>query len=244
MAFLRCCIYSGVSDNWHNGIIEALERASTIDLKLNDGNGNMMPKVGCDQNTCTDVDARHAESILKQNCVICSPDSISNNGPTPDLEANSMALVPFQKLEAASSSISLLVKELPERRPGWPLLRRTLLSRRQDSNGSSSKRVSVVQWTMLLPSRPHISYGNLSSTLQNCNQQENEVQNDTLVSVATNNLAHQMSLDRDSKSLPRELEGLHEKYSSTCRLFKYEELQAATSNFVPGLTSETDFSFE
>uniref|UniRef100_A0A7C9ASV7 Receptor protein serine/threonine kinase n=2 Tax=Opuntia streptacantha TaxID=393608 RepID=A0A7C9ASV7_OPUST len=223
----------GVSDNWRNGIIEALERASTIDLKLNDGNGNMMPKVGCDQNTCTDVDARHAESILKQNCVICSPDSISNNGPTPDLEANSMALVPFQKLEAASSSISLLVKELPERRPGWPLLRRTLLSRRQDSNGSSSKRISVVQWTMLLPSRPHISYGNSSSTLQNCNQQENEVQNDTLVSVATNNLAHQMSLDRDSKSLPRELEGLHEKYSSTCRLFKYEELQAATSNFVP-----------
>lgn len=223
----------GVSDNWQNGIIEALERASTVDLKLNDGNGNISPKVGCDQNTCTDVDTGHAESILKQNCVICSPDSISNNSPTPRLEGKSMALVPLQNLEAASSSISLLVKELPERRPGWPLLRRPLLSRRQDSNGSSSKDVSVVQWTMLLPIRAHIFNHNSSSTLQNCNQQENDGQNDALVSVGTKILANQMSLDQDPRSPPRELEGLHEKYLSTCRLFKYEELQAATSNFMP-----------
>ncbi|KAJ8444417.1 hypothetical protein Cgig2_005939 [Carnegiea gigantea] len=222
-----------VNDNWQNGIIEALERASTVDLKLNDGNGNISPKVGCDQNTCTDVDTGHTESILKQNCVICSPDSISNNSPTPRLEGKSMALVPLRKLEAASSSISLLVKELPERRPGWPLLRRTLLSRRQDSNGSSSKDVSVVQWTMLLPIRAHIFNHNSSSTLQNCNQQENDGQNDALVSVGTKILANQMSLDQEPKSPPRELEGLREKYSSTCRLFKYEELLAATSNFMP-----------
>lgn len=36
----------GPSDNCHNGIIEALERASTIDITINDGDGNMSPKVG------------------------------------------------------------------------------------------------------------------------------------------------------------------------------------------------------
>ncbi|PIA47567.1 hypothetical protein AQUCO_01400306v1 [Aquilegia coerulea] len=41
------------------------------------------------------------------------------------------------------------------------------------------------------------------------------------------------SPDRESKSLPKELESLHEKYSSNCRLFQYQELLAATSNFLP-----------
>ncbi|EEF46074.1 ATP binding protein, putative [Ricinus communis] len=33
--------------------------------------------------------------------------------------------------------------------------------------------------------------------------------------------------------LPEELKGLHERYSSSCRLFSYEELCSATSNFMP-----------
>ncbi|KAI3674991.1 hypothetical protein L2E82_51732 [Cichorium intybus] len=39
------------------------------------------------------------------------------------------------------------------------------------------------------------------------------------------------SSNRNSISLPEELEGLHEKYSSSCRLFKYQKLVAATKNF-------------
>lgn len=218
----------GPSDNCHNGIIEALERASTIDITINDGDGNMSPKVGCDQNK--DVDTGHANVTNKQNCTICSPGSVSSSN---GLEGNSMALVPLQKLEASSSSISLLVKELPERRPGWPLLRRNLLSSRQHSNGSSSKDVSVVQWTMLLPSRLHLSYTNSSPRVQNCDQRENGDQSDALVPVGINSLSNQECIDQDVRSPPRKLEGLHEKYSSMCRLFKYEELWAATSNFMP-----------
>ncbi|KAF9609756.1 hypothetical protein IFM89_018204 [Coptis chinensis] len=41
-----------------------------------------------------------------------------------------------------------------------------------------------------------------------------------------------VSPDRKLKTLHKELEFLHEKYSSTCRLFGYEELLSATSNFL------------
>lgn len=41
------------------------------------------------------------------------------------------------------------------------------------------------------------------------------------------------SPERDLKRIPKELEGLHDKYSSSCRLFKYQELVSATSNFLP-----------
>ncbi|KAL5704526.1 hypothetical protein ACHQM5_022940 [Ranunculus cassubicifolius] len=37
--------------------------------------------------------------------------------------------------------------------------------------------------------------------------------------------------DDESTNLPKKLEFLHEKYSSTCRLFVYQELATATSNF-------------
>lgn len=43
-----------------------------------------------------------------------------------------------------------------------------------------------------------------------------------------------VSPDHEVHNLPKELESLHDKYSSTCRLFRYQELLSATSNFSSG----------
>lgn len=184
------------------------------------------------------------ESALKQNCSICSPEnpilpedscvqstesSISGDGE----EDNSMALVAVQRVEDESSSISMLITEMPERKFGWPLLRRPILPDRQ---------ISVVQWAMQLPSRNF--FPSVYSKQSNCNQNENQSseldgESGAMVLVGADALSAPSS-PSSSRSLPEELEGLHEKYSSTCRLFKYQELLQATSNFTLGLISSLD----
>ncbi|KAL2894007.1 Proline-rich receptor-like protein kinase PERK1 [Bienertia sinuspersici] len=247
----------GASNIQHNGILEGLQRSSTINSILNDGDLNIPPKLGCDQATNRDleqprvkVDALRTDTVTEQFCSVCSH-SVSSNSSLPctnmteesggnDQEDNSKALVPFQKLEAASNSVSLLAKELPEPTPGWPLLRHTLLSTGEGSR-SSSHDVSVVQWTKFLPTRPCSSSLTSSSTKQHCDGLEDDsgdqgVQNNAVAAAVNTEILsyNQNSHDEDSKSAPiEELECLHEKYSSTCRLLKYEELQSATSNFLP-----------
>ncbi|KMT19636.1 hypothetical protein BVRB_1g010240 [Beta vulgaris subsp. vulgaris] len=237
----------GARDNQQNGILEGLQRSSTIYSILNDGDSNNLPKNECNQAKNEDLERTPYTETVK-NCSVCSH-SMSLDSSLPctsmteepgsiDEEDNSKALVPFQKLEAASSSISLLVKELPELRPGWPLLRRTLLSAREGCTSSSSRDISVVQWTTLLPSRPYSSTGTSSSAEHNSKEKDDDscdlgVQNNAMVSVSSEVLSHKITLDEESRSVPKELEGLQEKYSSTCRLFKYTELQSATSNFMP-----------
>ncbi|GAB2212601.1 hypothetical protein Drorol1_Dr00020577, partial [Drosera rotundifolia] len=72
--------------------------------------------------SCTD-------NTWKQKCSICSPDSSSSRYSSAvqtkileyrnDHEDNSLAMVPIQNLEPASSPVSILVKQLPKPRPGW-----------------------------------------------------------------------------------------------------------------------------
>uniref|UniRef100_A0A803LHI7 Protein kinase domain-containing protein n=1 Tax=Chenopodium quinoa TaxID=63459 RepID=A0A803LHI7_CHEQI len=243
----------GWANDQQNSILEGLQRSSTINSILNNDDADISPKVVCDEGIDEDleqtrlkIDALRPEMLTTQTCCICSH-SFSSNSSLPctsmteepgdnNQEDNSKALVPFQKLEAASSSVSLLVKELPELRPGWPLLRRRLLSAREGSTSSSSRDISVVQWATSLPSRHYMSTVSSSSIEKNrkehdANSCDQGVQNNGMVPSSTEIPSH--TLDEDSRSALRELEGLHERYSSTCRLFKYEELQSATSNFMP-----------
>ncbi|KAL6962247.1 hypothetical protein U1Q18_037203 [Sarracenia purpurea var. burkii] len=184
-----------------------------------------------------------AESVLKKNCSICSPGSVfpKNSCGQPPAEStgdgdgdedNSKALVPLQKLEAASSSISLLIREFPELRPGWPLLHRSILLDRQASHRSSS----VVQWAMQLPVRNSLLIED--SKQSDCNEREGESceldgESGAIVPVGADNVFAVLSPRLSSGSLPKELEGLDVKYSGSCRLFKYQELLQATSNFLP-----------
>lgn len=144
-----------------------------------------------------------SESEQQEACSICSPtsvlggdsagQSIEESSVDGGEEDNSMAIVPVQKCEPAPSSVTLLIKELPELRPGWPLLRRAAVQ--QGPSTPCSSKISVVQWAMRLPSRRDAE---------------------------------------DLSTLPEELVGLAEKFSATCRLFKFQELVAVTSNFERG----------
>ncbi|KAL9265716.1 kinase STUNTED-like protein [Drosera capensis] len=181
--------------------------------------------------SCTD-------NTWKQKCSICSPDSSSSCYSSVvqtklleysnDHKNNSLAMVPIQNLEPASSPVSVLLKQLPEPRPGWPLLRRAIVSGRADLDPCTQRQTSVIQWAMQLPSR------NLpmspTSTCSN-DQQGHDPSKVTVRSKSA--LQHSISSDK-SNSLPPELEDLRVKFLPICRLFQYQELQVATSNFAPG----------
>ncbi|XP_042517500.1 lectin-domain containing receptor kinase VI.4 [Macadamia integrifolia] len=187
-----------------------------------------------------------SETLLRQNCSICIPGTDlldyqqhreDSNGD--ENEDNSLAVVPVQTLEGASSSISLLIREIPELRPGWPILRRTILSNRQSGEGSHGKQASVVQWAMRLPSR-FSSIAVYPDCKQVISHQPDEVcstkldgESGAIVPVGINANSPPSSPCCGSKNIPNELEGLHDKYSSTCRLFGYQELVSATCNFKP-----------
>ncbi|EXB28442.1 Proline-rich receptor-like protein kinase PERK1 [Morus notabilis] len=180
-------------------------------------------------------------SVGKQSCEVCEPvssslsnqvekDSSRNGGGEEDML---MALVPVQKAEPAPSpSISVLIKELPEVRPGWPLLRRAAAERKSPER-TLVRKISVVEWAMQLPSRP-ISCASDADRAQFSSENEESSNLDSesgaIVAVGAAAAAEE---ETESKSLPRELEGLHEKYSSACRLFNYKELSQATSSFWP-----------
>lgn len=190
----------------------------------------------------------------RRNCSICSENykpvdtncakESSNDGCVDD----SLALVPVQKEE---QHISLFVSELNELKPGWPLLRRATLPKSTASGRNSVKKISVVQWAMQLPNR------NSSLVVINSDPKQNfsdpkqyscgqgniyqlpglDGESGAIVPVGISGASHQSSFDEALKVLPKELEDLHEKYSSTCRLFEYQELLAATFNFRPGSCS-------
>jgi hypothetical protein len=143
-----------------------------------------------------------------------------------DSDKNSLAMVPVKVTDAGSSVKTLHDRESNYLKPGWPLLGRISSSDRKNSERSLPRRLSVVQWAMQLPSR-NISF-NKDKFLGLDSKSGALVPVDAEIGTIA-------SPDRKSISVPKELEGLHEKYSSTCRLFNYQELVSATSNFLPGL---------
>lgn len=138
-------------------------------------------------------------------------------------EKYSLALVPVKVSDA-------------DWKPGWPLLHSKIsLPNRKSSERSSFHRISVVQWAMQLPSRDlyYAANDNKDQILGLDSKSGALVPVDTEIGIVA-------SPEHESRSIPKELEGLHEKYSSTCRLFMYQELVSATSNFLPGVYFDYD----
>ena len=97
----------------------------------------------------------------------------------------------------------------------------------------------MVQWAMQLPSRDLSYAAHQDHKTNNCGPNKDQFlaldsKSGALVPVDAE-IGTAPSTEHNSRSIPKELEGLHEKYSSTCRLFKYQELVLATSNFLPGV---------
>ncbi|KAM3689092.1 hypothetical protein ACJW31_09G019300 [Castanea mollissima] len=111
-----------------------------------------------------------SNSDLPDNCGEQSAEGSSNDG----VEDNSLAIMPAQKEEAASSSISVLIKELPESKPGWPLLHRSILPDKKESERSLVRQISVVQWGLRLPSRKYLYITNSDHKQNSCDQCEDQ----------------------------------------------------------------------
>ncbi|KAJ8771672.1 hypothetical protein K2173_026849 [Erythroxylum novogranatense] len=192
------------------------------------------------------IRSNNLESIMKKNCSLCGPvpDYLNTSSHEPEEDSHdscrgkdkSLALITLPKVDATSTSRTLIVKQLPEVKPGWPLLRRSCLPDLRVSYRSSMRQISVVQWAMRLPSRQlSSSSADLDNKQNACRlvEERSSLDGETgaIVPVGTETVTAPRSPDHNLKNLPKELKGLHEKYSSTCRLFTYQELLAATSNF-------------
>ncbi|RAL48163.1 hypothetical protein DM860_005587 [Cuscuta australis] len=204
-----------------NGLLGAIHRTSRKSTKvLHDRNGARVT-LG---EALLRYDDVHAEDVPKQNCSISLIENYSCTAQSTDEpsrdnnDESTMSIVPVEKQDAdSSSSITLLIKELPEvSRPGWPLLRRGVISNRQPLDNSTVQKISVVQWALRLPSRLHMPSEESGAIVP-----------------FSNETADHASSSGQSDPLPEELVCLHEKYAATCRLFKYHELLSATLAFSP-----------
>ncbi|KAK4788737.1 hypothetical protein SAY86_020056 [Trapa natans] len=146
----------------------------------------------------------------------------------------SLALVPFQGNEDPTRLDFITVHKSPASRPGWSFIHRIFLPKQQQAEKTEGRKTSAVQRLLRLPST------HSSAVVYPDQKQNNYVHNDDQFSVLNGEHGaivpivsegvHPLEPYNTTKSIPKELEGLHEKYSSTCRLFSYEELLAATSN--------------
>ncbi|KAE9595894.1 hypothetical protein Lal_00030666 [Lupinus albus] len=184
------------------------------------------------------------DSTENKSCSICGPTSASNSSCLDNAEEsstngdnqNSLAIVPVQTNDSVTTR-TLHCRELPELKPGWPLLHGAILSGRHSTERSLLSQISVVEWAMRLPCR-NLSYStNQDLKTNNCDRSQDQSlaldsKTGALVPVDTEIWAA-FSPERNLRSIPKELEGLHDRYASSCRLFEYQELVSATSNFLP-----------
>ncbi|CAL9150869.1 probable receptor-like serine/threonine-protein kinase At5g57670 isoform X1 [Musa acuminata AAA Group] len=168
----------------------------------------------------------------RSNCSICAPES-DPSSLNELKEEESLDLVPVEKTEAPTSSTALtVVKDLPEARPGWPSLRRLVLTNRK-SLYSEKHKASVVQWAKWLPSRYSSVHPDRKSKKSEGNTTLNLDQESGAIVPVGADLPPTPFLPSDAEGrLPEELESFRKKFSSVCRLFSYEELEQATSNFL------------
>ncbi|XP_050256030.1 protein kinase STUNTED [Quercus robur] len=175
------------------------------------------------------------DAVLRDNCGTQSAEELTGDGDDGDV--NLLAMVPYQTAEAVGSSSSVvIVDEPPELKSGWSILRRVFLPNQQYVE-KPVKKTSVFQWVLRLPSwhssavvYPDQKQNNLDKDDERCSSLDGET---GAIVRFESSAVFPLSPCNGLGNLPKELLGLHEKYSSTCRLFNYQELLLATSNFKP-----------
>ncbi|CAH8280732.1 unnamed protein product [Arabidopsis lyrata] len=139
---------------------------------------------------------------------------------------NSLALVPVQTNETDSGSL--------ESGPGWHFLRGIYGNRKSWPKVSAKK--TVLQWVSRLRGRHSetVIYLDRKRSDSGCDEDCSSSIDGEDVSISrfgSELMQSPLSPCTGSNNIPEELEGLHEKYSSTCRLFTYDEVLSITSNF-------------
>ncbi|XP_022973811.1 proline-rich receptor-like protein kinase PERK12 isoform X1 [Cucurbita maxima] len=189
-----------------------------------------------DSHICLQKSDSGCNDKMERDSVEGTPSSLERNDSGTDLVdelpednavGNSLAIVPFHKPQGSLKSNSIVSRESSHWKSSWPLLRRIFLSKQHVEK--SSKKFSMFQGIL------HVSnIQSSSSALVYPDQKQNSSDQD-----------QGSTIDRECGaivpygsgyilgSLPKEVLDLKDKYSSTCRLFTYEELLSATSNFMP-----------
>ncbi|KAF8011114.1 hypothetical protein BT93_J1662 [Corymbia citriodora subsp. variegata] len=245
----------GKSDNLRpNSLLNVFHRSISKNSKvLNDSDFAVSPKSTGDaggaetlEQALLKASADVKETVVKHDCSVCasttrqadnSRDNASEETTSNHDEENSLAIIPLQTDEATSGPVSSQSRETPALQPGWPLLRHATLVDRQTPDHSSGRDISVVQWAMRLPSRNFLFSSTNSEQKQGDStkgeQEASSLDGESGALVVVGDEAQRTHPpDESPRSLPKELEGLHEKYSSTCRLFTYDELLVATTSFL------------
>nr|POE65753.1 hypothetical protein CFP56_45878 [Quercus suber] len=188
---LKLKICRGTEDHHRNGLLRMIQRTLKKNTKvLNEGNASVSLKERFENGTYQELEEGLAkaaldsrESAIKEKCSICEsnsdlPDNCgeqSAEGSSNDgVEDISLAIVPAQKEEAASSSISVLIKELPKSKPGRPLLRHSILPDKKETERSLVWWISVVQGALWLPSRKYLYITNSDHKQNSCDQCEDQ----------------------------------------------------------------------
>ncbi|KAG9148753.1 hypothetical protein Leryth_013429, partial [Lithospermum erythrorhizon] len=145
--------------------------------------------------------------------------TVSNEDSCCDDVANSIALVPLSNQDTPSRS-------------GWTRIRRVLTHNKLRSENSAPPKKSFLKQCIssgqssgsIFPDRKHSIRDSDDHNSSKLDEESGEI-----VVVGSNSISSSDLVD--VKLLRKELEGLSDKYSSICRLFSYQELLTATSNF-------------
>ncbi|KAM3710874.1 hypothetical protein ACJW31_01G064600 [Castanea mollissima] len=135
-------------------------------------------------------------------------------------------LVCENKMEVPSSSASVHIKESPQSKPGWPLLRIAASANVNSSRDFKARKMSVVQWLMSLPKRS-ISVSPQKKTSFVSNKTESPIERESSYSGDFNSENGSTA----SGKLLKELELLIRTNLSGYRWFSHKELNNATSHF-------------
>ncbi|ESQ34640.1 hypothetical protein EUTSA_v10006893mg [Eutrema salsugineum] len=179
------------------------------------------------------------------NCSVSGLNGSSNCDADQDDNADfhkPMAIMPAKVPEDLTLFMTMLVKELPGFRPGWPLLCRVASSDAFATvqRSSSFRKIPVVQWVLKLPSRTNSVVGSSDTKQIGFDSSESEDDNKlsslnaksrAIVPDGNDSMIVKCSPDSSPRRFSEELEGLQERFSTSCRSFKYKELVSATSNF-------------
>uniref|UniRef100_A0ACD5X6H5 Uncharacterized protein n=2 Tax=Avena sativa TaxID=4498 RepID=A0ACD5X6H5_AVESA len=131
------------------------------------------------------------------------------------------------------SNSPLSLRRMIEGRSDRCRLRRRIFSHQRSSSFEWAK-VSMVQWAMRLPSRYSSIHPDNKSLKSDESPRLNGDSECESTSAVDPESIFSFSL-YDVAWPPSELGSLQEKYSSVCRLFSYEELKLATTNFSPDM---------
>ncbi|KAL5217433.1 hypothetical protein ABZP36_018117 [Zizania latifolia] len=175
----------------------------------------------------SDIQLNSETSPSKKDGSVCM---IATNqaSSTVSTEAEDSLKDTAQNIDTPSSS-PLSLRRMVEGRHDRCRLRRRIFNH-QRSSSFEWARISMVQWAMRLPSRYASVHPDIKSLKSDASPSLNCDSECESISAVDTESMFSFSL-YDISWPPSELESLQEKYSSICRLFSYEELKLATSNF-------------